>query len=76
MEESSCWSRAIWDVAAVAWLLDGDFMLDRIEYSPIPEYDHHYAFDKTRHIIRYVYSINRDKLFEHLFRTLAESIES
>lgn len=72
MEESSCWSRAIWDVTAVAWLLDGDFMLDRIEYSPIPEYDHHYAFDKTRHIIRYVYSINRDKLFEHLFRTLAK----
>ncbi|SHK72939.1 Inosine-uridine nucleoside N-ribohydrolase [Anaerocolumna jejuensis DSM 15929] len=72
MEESSCWSRVIWDVTAVAWLLDGDFMLDRIEYSPIPEYDHHYAFDKTRHIIRYVYSINRDKLFEHLFRTLAK----
>lgn len=68
----STWTRAIWDVTAVAWLLDGDFMFDRIEPSPIPEYDHHYAFDKTRHPIRYVYHINRDALFEDLFRTLSE----
>ena len=68
----SSWTRVIWDVTAVAWLLDGDFMYDRIEPSPIPEYDHYYAFDKTRHPIRYVYHINRDALFEDLFRTLAE----
>jgi len=66
----STWTRVIWDVAAVAWLLDENFMLDRIEPSPIPEYDHHYAFDKTRHPIRYVFHINRDALFEDLFQTL------
>jgi len=71
-EKSSCWSRAIWDVTAVAWLLEGDFMYDRLEHSPIPEYDHRYAFDKRRHLIRYVYSINRDLLFEHLFQTLSK----
>ncbi len=71
MEESNCWSRVIWDVTAVAWLLDGDFCSDRLEHSPIPEYDHRYAFDKTRHMIKYVYTINRDKLFEHLFETLS-----
>jgi len=69
----STWTRVIWDVTAVAWLLDGNFMLDRIEPSPIPEYDHHYAFDKTRHPIRYVYHINRDALFEDLFLTLGEA---
>jgi hypothetical protein len=66
------WTRVIWDVTAVAWLLDRNFMLDRLEPSPIPEYDHHYAFSKTRHLIRYVYHIHRDALFEDLFRTLAE----
>ena len=71
MEESNCWSRVIWDVTAVAWLLEGGFMADRLEHSPIPEYDHRYAFDKTRHFIKYVYFINRDKLFEHLFQTLS-----
>lgn len=68
----SSWTRVIWDVTAVAWLLDETFMLDRIEPSPIPEYDHHYAFDKTRHPIRYVYHIERDALFEDLFKTLAK----
>lgn len=72
MGDSFCWSRVIWDVTAVAWLLDGDYMQDRLEHSPIPEYDGHYAFDKRRHFIRYVYAINRDKLFEKLIKTLAD----
>lgn len=76
-EESSgagtCWSRAIWDVSAVAWLLDenGEFLLDRFEHSPIPQYDGHYSFDKRRHFIRYVYFVNRDRIFEDLFRKLS-----
>lgn len=71
-KDGVCWTRVIWDVTAVAWLLDGDFMLDRLEHSPIPEYDDHYSFNKNRHLIRYVYHINRDALFELLFKTLAE----
>jgi inosine-uridine nucleoside N-ribohydrolase len=66
------WTRVIWDVCAVAWLLEGDFMQDRLEHAPIPEYDGHYAFDKDGHFIRYVYHINRDKLFGALFKKLAE----
>jgi len=66
------WTRVIWDVTAVAWLLEYEFMLDRLEPSPIPEYDHHYAFCKTRHMIRYVYYIKRDALFKDLFETLAD----
>jgi inosine-uridine nucleoside N-ribohydrolase len=66
------WTRVIWDVTAVAWLLDGDFMADRLEHIPIPQYDHHYSFDPTRHFYRYVYHINRDKLFEALFAKLSQ----
>ncbi|MDR1318117.1 MAG: nucleoside hydrolase [Treponema sp.] len=68
----AAWAKVIWDVTAIAWLLDGDYMLDRLEPSPIPQYDHHYSFDKGRHFIRYVYHINRAKLFEVLFKKLAE----
>jgi inosine-uridine nucleoside N-ribohydrolase len=66
------WSRVIWDVTAVAWLLDGDFMYDSLVPSPIPEYDDTYHFDSNRPLIRYVYGINRDRLFEHLFETLSK----
>lgn len=69
------WTRTIWDVTAVGWLLGEDFMEDRLVPSPIPQYDHHYSFDGNRHFIRYVYRINRDALFEDLFRKLAGSGE-
>jgi inosine-uridine nucleoside N-ribohydrolase len=66
------WTRVIWDVTAVAWLLNTDekFMKTRLIPSPIPEYDMHYAVNENRHFIRYVYQINRDALFEDLFRVL------
>lgn len=64
------WTRAIWDVTAVAWLLGG-FTRDRLIPSPIPQYDHHYSFDPGRHFIRYVYHIERDRLFADLFEKLA-----
>jgi inosine-uridine nucleoside N-ribohydrolase len=66
----STWTRPIWDVTTIGWFLEGDYMLDRLEHSPIPEYDHYYSFDNRRHFIRYVYHINRDKLFEILFEKL------
>ncbi|MCL2318855.1 MAG: nucleoside hydrolase [Treponema sp.] len=65
------WTRVIWDVCAVAWLLDGDFMEDYLCPSPIPQYDNHYSFDPARHLIRYVYHVYRDKLFGALFSKLA-----
>ena len=66
------WTRAIWDVTAVAWLLDGDFMEECLIHSPIPEYDDRYAFDNNRHFIKYVYHIKRDNLFADLFTKLTK----
>ena len=68
------WTRVIWDVTAVAWLLNGNgrFMKDKFIHAQIPEYDKQYAFDETRHFIKYVYQIDRDALFEDLFKVLAE----
>lgn len=70
------WTRVIWDVSAVAWFFnDGyKFMKEKLIPSPIPEYDKHYAFDDNRHLIKYVYDVNRDAIFEDLFRTLSELI--
>lgn len=66
------WTRVIWDVAAVAWLLDGDFMEDYLIHSPVFGYDHKYSFDFRRHFIRYVYKIQRDSLFRDLFTKLGK----
>ena len=66
-----CWTRAVWDVTAVGWLLNGGFMRDVLVPAPIPQYDHHYSFNPENHLIRYVYHIERDMLFDDLFRKLA-----
>ena len=68
--EGKPWTRVIWDVAAVAWLISGEFFYERFEHSPIPEYDNHYAFDKNRHFIKYIYHICRDALVSDLFNSL------
>ena len=66
------WSRVIWDVTAVAWLADerGEFLRDRLETSPIPQYDHRWSRDCDRHFYRYVYHINRDALMGDLINRL------
>ncbi len=63
------WSRVIWDVTAIGWLLNKDncFMEDELINTPIPQYDHHYSMDQRRPLCKYVYHIQRDRLMEDLF---------
>ena len=63
------WSRVIWDVTTIGWLLnDGNrFMEDKLIPTPIPEYDHHWAHDPHRPLCKYVYHIKRDALMGDLF---------
>lgn len=66
------WSRIIWDVTAVAWLLnDNDrFMDSAIMPCRIPEYDFNYACSNNSKLIRYVNYIWRDNLLEDLINKL------
>ena len=66
------WSRTIWDVSAVAWLVnDGQrFLSYRTIPAPIPEYNGQYTIDRDRHPISYVYHVNRDALLADLFQKL------
>lgn len=68
------WTRVIWDVTAVAWLRNKNsrFMRDQLIPSLIPEYDEHYATQSNRHLMKYVYQVDRDALFDDLFKKLAE----
>ena len=68
-----CWTKTIWDVTAVAWLLNegGRFMEDRLVPAPIP-LRAGYEFPETSHPMRYVSHIQRDALVSSLFQTLME----
>jgi hypothetical protein len=66
------WSRVIWDVTAVGWMLNDDhrLMQEELVPMPVPEYHHHYSFDSTRMPCKMVYHIHRDALFSDLVRKL------
>lgn len=67
------WTRVIWDIAGVAWLLNeaNRFMQDMITHAPIPEYDHQMSCDPRKNLIKSVWLINRDAIFEDMFNKLA-----
>lgn len=75
-ERTKCevWSKAIWDVTAVAWLLNDDnrFMLSRIITTPLPSYDNLYTQNHQGYLMRYVYNIKRDALMIDLFQKLTK----
>jgi len=67
------WSRIIWDVTAVAYLLNDDerFMLCRMQNVVLPGYvDYKYSDEKVNKKMCYVYRIKRDALFDDLFKKL------
>lgn len=68
------WTRVIWDVTAVAWLLNEDnrFMYNRIAPAMLPGYDGRYYDLPEGYPICYVYRICRDALMEDLFRKILE----
>lgn len=69
--QGDCWARVIWDVTAVAWLLDGRFTESSLVPSPVLGDDGTYRPGTGRHMIRCVWRIDREKLFSDLFRKLS-----
>lgn len=70
MKQMETWSKPIWDVTTVAWLLGEQFVRDQLVAKPIPEYDNTYDFRTDYGMMRYAYHINRDLLFEDVFKKL------
>ena len=67
---SAYWSKCLWDVVAVACLIDEQFTESRLVIRPIPEYDLRYSFDASMEPIQYIYWVYRDKLFTHLVKKI------
>ena len=70
---NSCWSRVIWDISTVAWMLDPAFVNDVVVHAPIPTYENGYVMDPTRHFMKVAFYLHRDRIFEDLFRKIAQA---
>jgi inosine-uridine nucleoside N-ribohydrolase len=65
-------SKVIWDVAAVAYLLNAGWVETDLVHSPIVTDRATWSFDPSRHLIRSASFVNRDAIFKDLFTKLEQ----
>lgn len=65
------WSKVIWDISAVAWLVNSRWIPTKVVPSPVLGDDMTYRTGTNRHPVRVATGVNRDGVFTDLFRKLA-----
>ena len=65
------WSKPIWDMAPIAYLIDANWTPSILTRSPILTPSVTWSLDPSRHLIRYITHIERDGVFRDFFRKLA-----
>ncbi len=69
-DEHKGWSKEIWDMAPVAWLLDPEWTPSSIVAAPILTDEGFWAIDRSRHPIRYVHQVHRDPIMKDFYAKL------
>lgn len=64
------WSKAIWDMAAVAWLLNPEWTPSVLVHTPILTDQITWSVDHSRHQMRYVTFVDRDPILRDFFAKL------
>ena len=69
---SGAWTRVIWDLCAVAWLIGGEgkFMLTRVIDMQVSDDEGYYRPSDTGYPLAYVYSIKSDALLNDLINKI------
>lgn len=71
-QDTFAWSKVIWDIAAIAWLLNSAWVPTHLVHSPIITDQVTWSFDSSRHLIRSAYFIHRDPIFGDIFKKFSE----
>lgn len=67
------WSKVLWDMTAVAWLINDKWLPSDLVHSPIVTRDYTFSFDRSRHFIRAVNFVHRDPIFRDFFTKLEKN---
>lgn len=68
------YSKVIWDLAAIAYLVNHHFIPTQIIHSPVLTDQRTYSVDASRHFIRYAYHVDRDAIFRDFFTKLEKKV--
>jgi len=66
------WSKVIWDISTVAWVLDPSWIPSALVPSPLLTDDFRWQKQPGRHVIRVATNALRDPVFHDLFTKLAQ----
>ena len=66
------WSKVIWDISAVAYVIDPHWFSTEIRHTPVLTDQVTYSFDHTRHFYRVATFVNRDRIFGDMFRKIQQ----
>ena len=62
------WSKVIWDIATIAWLIQPEWVPTVLTSTPILTAEVTYARDESRPLMRVAQSCERDEIYRDLFR--------
>ena len=65
-------SKVIWDMSAVAWLLDASWVPTDVVHSPVLTDQKTWSHDPSRHFMRVARTVRRDAIFGDLFKKLEQ----
>ena len=71
--EHYAWSKVIWDIAPVAWLIHSEWVPSELVHSPILSDQATWSVDRSRHLIRSAAYVDRDPIFRDLFSKLTSA---
>ncbi len=72
-EDQFAYSKQIWDLAPLGWLVDPGWAQMEVVSSPLLTDSVTWAFDEDRHVISCARHIDRDGIFRDLFRKLGQA---
>ena len=64
------YAKVIWDISAVAWLLDASWVPTDVVHSPVLTAEKTWSHNPARHFMRVARSVRRDAIFRDLFEKL------
>ena len=68
--EKEVWSKVIWDIVTIGYLLHPDAVPVHLIHSPVLTDKCQYAVDESRHMIAEAYAVDRDIIFNDIYRIL------
>ena len=68
------YSKVVWDISAIAWLLDASWVQTDVVHSPVLTDQYTWSHKPSRHFMRVATTVRRDAIFRDLFEKLEKRV--